>query len=121
MSVSEARERNLFHRSPAPGTGKRTVVDDSAAAHIDAVVCIGETRCNEVRAQRWRFGFCQQTVVSAKRTRTLTLWFRYAIMTMRFDIHGSFPKWVLQTAGAATRSWGTKRRRLAASAVCGCS
>jgi hypothetical protein len=71
MSVSEAREGSLFHRSPVPVLGKGGVVHDSAAAHIDTVMSVGETRRNEVRAQGGLFMCGQQPVASARATQGL--------------------------------------------------
>jgi len=69
--VSEARERSLFHRSPVPVFGKGGVVHDGAAAHVDTVMCIGEPRRYEVRAQRGHFMCGQQSVASARATQGL--------------------------------------------------
>jgi hypothetical protein len=57
LSLSEQLERYLFHRSSAPVAGKAAVMHDGASADIDTVMRIGETRCNEVRAQRRLFIF----------------------------------------------------------------
>ena len=80
VSVSEARERSLFHRSPAPVFGKGGIVHDGAAAHVDTVMRIGETRRNEVRAQRRLFISRQRSIASAK-AKTPALWSRHTIMT----------------------------------------
>src|SRR5262249_53584866 len=65
-SVSEARERNFFHRAPAPGSGKGAIVNDGVGAHVDAMVRIGEARRNEVRTQRRLLICCQPPVATAK-------------------------------------------------------
>jgi hypothetical protein len=57
VSLSEQLERYLFHGSPAPVTGKAAVMHDGAGADIDTVMRVGETRRNEVRAQRRLFIF----------------------------------------------------------------
>jgi hypothetical protein len=64
----EVCERNLFHRPPMQVTCEGTVVDDSAAAHVDAVVCEAKTRCNEVCAQLRFLVFGQKPVASMKST-----------------------------------------------------
>ena len=40
MSLSEARERYLFHRSTAPVIDKAGIVHNGATAHVDTVVYI---------------------------------------------------------------------------------
>jgi hypothetical protein len=55
MSVSKAGERSLLHRSPVPVFGEGGIVHDGASADVDTVVCIGETRRNEVCTQRRLF------------------------------------------------------------------
>ena len=63
--MSEARERNLFHRAPAAAIGEGGVVDDGSGSHVDAVVGIAKTRRKEVCAQRWFFVCCQQSIALA--------------------------------------------------------
>ena len=48
VSMSEARERNLFHRAAVEPMYEGAVVDDTAAADVDTVVGKAQTRCNEV-------------------------------------------------------------------------
>ena len=64
MSMSETRERNLFHRAPVPVMSEGGIVNDGSATHVDAMVRIGETRRNEVCAHR-RFFVCSQPVILA--------------------------------------------------------
>ena len=70
---SEAPERNLFHRLPAPRMRERTVVNDSTATDVDAVMGKGKTRCNEVCAQRWFFVLCQKAIASTESDRNIAL------------------------------------------------
>lgn len=49
VSMSEACERNLFHRSPTEVMCEGTVVHDLSPADVDAVMGKARTRCNEVR------------------------------------------------------------------------
>jgi hypothetical protein len=48
VSMSETRERNLFHRPPVQSMYEGPVMDDPAAADVDTVVGKTKTRCNEV-------------------------------------------------------------------------
>ena len=48
VSMSETRERNLFHRSPVKPMYEGAVMDDPAAADVNTVVGKAKTRCNEV-------------------------------------------------------------------------
>jgi hypothetical protein len=53
--VRKESQRNLFHRRPAELACEGSVVHDTAASHVNAVVGKGKTRRNEVRAQRRLF------------------------------------------------------------------
>ena len=64
MSMSETRERNLFHRGAVPVTCECGIVNDGSATDVDAMVRVGKTRRNEVCAQR-RFFVCSQPVILA--------------------------------------------------------
>jgi hypothetical protein len=81
VSVSEARERSLFHRSAVPVLGKSGVMHDGAAAHIDTVMRIGETRRDEVRAQRGLFMRRKQPIASANATQGLVAGARSGVTT----------------------------------------
>ena len=48
VSASETSDRNLFHRSPVEGMYEGTVMNDLAAADVNAVVRIPKPRRNEV-------------------------------------------------------------------------
>ncbi len=48
VPVSETRDRNLFDRSPAKGALQSGVMDNPAAAHVNAVVSIREPWRNDV-------------------------------------------------------------------------
>jgi hypothetical protein len=48
VSMSETRERNLFHRCPVKPMYIGAVMDDPAEADVNAVVGKAKTRCNEV-------------------------------------------------------------------------
>ena len=48
VSMSETRERNLFHRAAVEPMYEGAVMDDTAAADVDTVVGKTQTRCNEV-------------------------------------------------------------------------
>ena len=48
VSMSETRERNLFHRAAVEPMCEGAVMDDPAAADVDTVVGKTQTRCNEV-------------------------------------------------------------------------
>ena len=63
-SMSEACKRNFFHRLPNELMCEGAVLHDSVPAHVDAVVRITKTRCNEVRAQRRLLAPCQLMVAS---------------------------------------------------------
>src|SRR5262249_2040835 len=71
--LSEAPKRNFFHRLPAPVMRARTVVNDSTATDVDAVMGKGKTRCNEVCAHRWFFVSCQKAIASTESDRNITL------------------------------------------------
>ena len=73
VALSEAPERNLFHRLPAPGMRERTVVNDSTATDVDAVMGKGKTRCDEVCTQRWFCVSCQKEIASTESDRNIAL------------------------------------------------
>ena len=73
MSLSELRDGNLFHRSPAQATRERAIVDDTSVANMDSMVVETGTRRNEVRAQRWFFVFGEEPVIPAKPSRQASL------------------------------------------------
>jgi hypothetical protein len=52
-AAGESSQRNFFDGSPAQPICKSRVMHDLAIAHIDSVVQISSTGCNEVRTQRW--------------------------------------------------------------------
>ena len=66
VSLCEARERDLFHRSPVKRIREDAVVNHPAAAHVDAVMGKAKTRRNEVRAQRRLFMGRQKSIAAAK-------------------------------------------------------
>jgi hypothetical protein len=51
-AAAETLERHLLHRSGAPARAQAGVVDDAAAAGVDAVVCVAATRGDEMGAKR---------------------------------------------------------------------
>jgi hypothetical protein len=53
MSLVEAHERNLFHRTRAHGPEKGPIVHNSAATYINPVVRESKTGRNKVRRQLW--------------------------------------------------------------------
>ena len=61
--MSETRDRNLFHPSPAKEVYQGAVMSDAAVANVNAVVGIPKTRCKEVCAQLWLFAFGQKPIV----------------------------------------------------------
>jgi hypothetical protein len=65
MAVCETCERSLLDRSPVPVFGEGGIVHHRTAAHINTMVCIGETRRNEVSTQRWLLMARQQPVLCA--------------------------------------------------------
>ena len=62
-SAHEVRERNLRHRSPEEVMPKGAVVNDSAAADVDAVMGEREARSDKVRTQRGFLVTRQKSVV----------------------------------------------------------
>jgi hypothetical protein len=133
VSVSEARERNLFHRSPPPVLGKCGIVHDHAAAHVDTMMLVGETRRDEVCTQRWLVLRREQSIRSYP-PQNASLGSR-EIMTAQLparassplhcesalsDEHGSPLPISLQHA-SATRPSGTLRLRLPSTRPCVCS
>ena len=66
MSLSELREKNLFHWSPAQATRERAIVDDTSLANVDSMVVETGTRRDEVRARWWFFVFGEEPVIPAK-------------------------------------------------------
>ena len=73
VSVSEACKRNLFHRSPVPVSSEGSIVNDAPGTHVDTVVRVGETRRNEVCAERRLFRCGQSSIAAAKPPHTLTI------------------------------------------------
>ena len=67
MSVSEACEGNLFHRTPLPAIREGGVVNHCSGTHVDAVVGVAETRSYQVCAQRRLFTRRQPSIVAIGR------------------------------------------------------
>ena len=52
VSGRKARERNLFHRSPAQSSSESRVVHDLSSSHIDSMVYVTATLSDNVRTHR---------------------------------------------------------------------
>ena len=63
VTVHEALERDFFYRPPRQVMCQAAVVDDVAAADVDAMMSKAKTRCDEVRARRWLFVRRQESVM----------------------------------------------------------
>src|SRR5262245_27145628 len=110
--LSEAPQRNLFHRLPAPGMRERTVVNDSTATEVDAVMGKGKTRCNEVCAQRWLFVSCQNAIASTESDRNI------ALPSTNRERHEENRETFGQAAHVSRCSARSSRRVTSLSAVC---
>lgn len=63
-SVAEARERNLFHRSPGQEPGNGAAMDDLACTQIDAMMNVADSPRDEVRAA-WRLLIVGQEMITS--------------------------------------------------------
>jgi hypothetical protein len=63
-ATREASKRNFLHRSPEQAMPEAAVVNDPAAADIDAVMGKAEARADKVRAQRGFLVVCQKSVIA---------------------------------------------------------
>ena len=61
-SLGELLQGDLFHRTPVQAASQTSVLHNVAAAHIDTVMGVTATWCNDVRTQRRFLTRVQQPV-----------------------------------------------------------